>query len=414
MNLNLKGGRWESFIACLVIISLPYDSLTYLLGFDPNSTSQTFPIVCLVSVVYIFILFFKRLHSSLSCNYLLLPLSLLIYLSLITFVNIMVEEYINIEGINKDLRIDSSLRQGASFFLGIVIFYSFYNIFKRVDSNKVQVLIIIGTIPTLLMCFYQISFGDFRLQGFSSEPSHLADYLVWIFLPACFTSKLNKKIKIFLCLTGLFYLALTFSITGYLKLLSVLFFYFIFIKKFNFKFISISLIIFLFSVFIVLNSGDNYTKIMLNSILDTYDGNGDILAIASITDRFFGLIGPFNLIDSIGGILGYGFGADSVYFLSMFNPEVASVILATKGNLPSLSSLQGKMFLYGGVFGYLIYLLFWYKSWRSSSQTNLARAIIPAIFFSSLFSLGPFFLPYTWYWLAQSDKITGDSRTVRL
>lgn len=414
MNLNLKGGGLESFIACLLIISLPYDSLTYLLGFDPNSTSQTFPIVCLVSVIYIFILLFKRLHSSLNCNFILIPIYLFVYLCLITFINITVEDYINIEGINKNFRIDSSVRQGASFFLGMVIFYSFYNIFKRVDSNKVQVLIIIGTIPTLLMCFYQILFGDFRLQGFSSEPSHLADFLVWIFLPACFMANLNKKIKFFLCITGLFFLALTFSITGYLKLLSIVFFYFVFFKKFNLKFILISLIIFLFSVFIVLNSGDNYAKIMLNSIIDTYDGNGDLLAIASITDRFFGLIGPLNLIDSIGGILGYGFGADSVYFSNMFNPEVASVILATKGNLPSLSSLQGKMFLYGGVFGYLIYLLFWYKSWRSGSQTNLARAIIPAIFFSSLFSLGPFFLPYTWYWLAQSEQITGDSRTARL
>lgn len=403
MSLNWKNISMKAIIAYLVLLSLPYDSLTSLLGFNPNSTSQTFPIVCLVSLIYTPFLFFQRFHRSSGNNFLLIPQFLFLYLCLITFANIIVEGFINIENININYRINSSIRQGASFILGVSVFYTFLDIFKSIKFNRVELIIIIATIPTLLLCSYQFFIGEFRIQGFSTEPSHLADYLVWIFLPTCFTANLKKRLKLILYIIGLVFLFLTFSTTGYLKLLSIIFFYSILNNKLSIKqLLYILTFISLLIAFLIFFAGDNYVLIMVNMILKAYNGDGDILAIASITDRFFGFIGPFNLMDSFGGLMGYGFGADSVYFSSMFSPDVADVILLTKGDLPALSSLQGKMLLYGGVFGYFYYLLFWYKSWKSSGKNNLARVIIPAIFFSSLFSLAPFFLPYVWYWLAQS------------
>jgi hypothetical protein len=410
MNFYWPGIGFNNIIAYLAIILLPYDSLTYLLGFDANSTSQTFPIVCLVSLIYVPLLCLKRFNLSSGHNFLLIPAFLFLYFCQITFANIIIENIVNVEYINTNLRMASSIRQGASFFLGVMIFYTFYDIFKRFEINKVQLLLIVATIPTLLLCWHQIFMGEFRVQGFSTEPSHLADYIVWIFLPACFIADLKKRLRFSLYLIGFGFLILTFSITGYLKLLSIVFFYFMLNKKISKKSVAILVILFLLGVFIIFNSGDNYVSIMINTIINAYNGDGDILAIASITDRFFGFIGPFGLIDSPGGLFGYGFGADSVYFSSMFSPQIVDVILATKGDLPSLSSLQGKIFLYGGIFGYVIYLLFWYKSWRSACKNNLARAIIPAIFFSSFFSLGPFFLPYTWYWLALSQCKFNDSK----
>jgi hypothetical protein len=406
MSLNWKTISLKAIVAYLALLFLPYDSLTSLLGLNPNSTSQTFPIVCLISLIYVPFLFSQRFHPSSGHNFLLIPLFLFLYLCSITLVNATVEGFIHIENINIDYRIKSSIRQGASFILGVSVFYTFLDIFKNIKYNKVELIIIIATIPTLLLCLYQVFIGEFRIQGFSTEPSHLADYLVWIFLPTCFTANLNKRLKIILYIIGLTLLFLTFSTTGYLKLLSIIFFYYILNNKASIKqLLYILTFISLFIAFFIFTAGDNYVSIMVNMILKSYNGEGDILAIASITDRFFGFIGPFNLLGSFGGLMGYGFGADSVYFSSMFSPEVADVILLTKGDTPALSSLQGKMLLYGGVFGYFYYLLFWYKSWKSSDKNNLARVIIPAIFFSSLFSLAPFFLPYVWYWLAQSRSL---------
>jgi hypothetical protein len=71
-----------------------------------------------------------------------------------------------------------------------------------------------------------------------------------------------------------------------------------------------------------------------------------------------------------------------------------------KGNIVGIASLQGKVLLYGGVVGYSVYLLTWWRAWRAAPPRHEARFVLPTIFASAFFSLGPFFMPYTWLWLA--------------
>ena len=182
MRLRKGNLTIANIIALIILIALPYDSLTYLLGLDSNSISQTLPFVALVSPIYLFIIFLKRINFSFKLNISLMPIIILAYLIIVTIVNVVIENNIKLDSINSNLRINSSFKQFVSFFLGIIIFYAFNDIFKRLKNNSTQILIILATIPTLLLCFYQLYSGLYRIQGFSSEPSHLADYLVWIFI----------------------------------------------------------------------------------------------------------------------------------------------------------------------------------------------------------------------------------------
>ncbi|GAC1608728.1 MAG: hypothetical protein NVS3B3_13850 [Aquirhabdus sp.] len=135
-----------------------------------------------------------------------------------------------------------------------------------------------------------------------------------------------------------------------------------------------------------------------------------MLVGGSFIDRFFGFIGPFSLLNQLHTWLGFGLGADSVYFDRLFSPETAEAIRAVKGGIVSISSLQGKMLLYGGVWGYGIYLWAWVIAWRAAPKGQAAKLMIPALFLSSMFSLAPLFLPYVWLWLAFG--VTSPSQTL--
>jgi hypothetical protein len=154
--------------------------------------------------------------------------------------------------------------------------------------------------------------------------------------------------------------------------------------------------------FFVLNLEPN--NYVFNNLIDLYNVvlDGATLTSVSLVDRFFGLIGPLGMLNQVHAWLGYGLGGDSVYFMQMFSGDVLDLMLEQRGEVPQISPLQGKMLMYGGVWGYIIYLSIWVVAWKQAPKGHIARTMLPALFLGSLFSMGPFFLPYIWLWLAIS------------
>ncbi len=91
---------------------------------------------------------------------------------------------------------------------------------------------------------------------------------------------------------------------------------------------------------------------------------------------------------------------DVVFETSAEPEDLADAISEVKWGTPSITSLQGKLLMYGGLAGYAIYAAAWLTAWRATPAGHPARYLIPAVYLSSLFSLAPFFLPHVWIWLA--------------
>ena len=147
---------------------------------------------------------------------------------------------------------------------------------------------------------------------------------------------------------------------------------------------------------------DNYVFRMLSSIY-IHLSEGSILANGSLVDRLYGFVGPLNNFLTTHGLIGYGFGGDATYFNKLFNSQVAAIIRDTKGALPQISSLQGKMIMYGGAIGYALYLSGWIYAYMLSADKKVFRAVIITLFGASIFSLAPLFLPYVWAWVALAN-----------
>ena len=96
-----------------------------------------------------------------------------------------------------------------------------------------------------------------------------------------------------------------------------------------------------------------------------------------------------------------------MYFPLLFTPDIAEIILSVKADIPALTSMQGKLLMYGGIIGYSFFLCAWVIAFRAAPKGHAARFMIPAIFAGSLFSMGPLFLPYIWLWLAIASVADG-------
>jgi hypothetical protein len=389
-------GRGD-FLSILPWLVLPYDSLTHLVSADLSATSQTLPLTALLSLPYV-ILRGKQLRSN-RISYSVFNLMLLAFfiMLIVTAVNVLAENVIDINA-DTDVRAMTGARQAISMLLGICSFLMLTDAIMRIGSHGAAQYLVWGFTPTLLLCGFQFFTGAYRVQGFSSEPSHLADMLVFVFFPAVALIQVSRFKRIILVAIGLGLLLLTFSTTGYLKALLAAFLYYLLRGQIASGLLKS--LIFLSLGMIVLNLfPDNYVFKILIFMIDMYEQTGQF-GTASFIDRFFGFIGPITQLSGVHGWLGYGFGGDSVYFDSLFSDSTASAIREAKGDVASISSLQGKMIMYGGVLGYAIYLLAWKRSISRVPRTHIARVMIPVVFTGSVFSLGPIFLPYVWLWLA--------------
>ncbi len=386
------------------LLLLPYDSVVHLLRLDVGA--QTMPLCALFSVPYLLVRGRElRLGiESSKCAVRLLYLALVVFF--VTATNIAIESSMPIAA-NTQLRLAAATRQGIALALGVCTFLMFQDCLLRLGRNQACAAIAIGTLPSLALAFVQVAFGTARVSGFSSEPSHFADFLVFAALPALLMLRANVAIRAVLIILATGALVATFSSTGFFKagvmLLAV------YMLKGQAVRGTLALGVFVGFLFAALALfPDNYAFHILSFIRSQYLETGQLVS-GSLIDRVFGLLGPISMLEHPRAWFGLGLGADSVYFNWMFSPEVQSAIRDVKGELVSVSSLQGKMLLYAGVVGYFLYLRIWLKAWKAARRVNAAEFVLPALFVGSCFSLGPIFLPYTWFWLAFATTISGST-----
>ncbi len=399
MQLPSKGfAYWLSLAPFLL---LPYDSLTYLLGLDAASTSQTFPMTAFLSPFYLMFRVLSGLQIDFKDLRNRLPIYIYISLCTITLFSIALESAFS-SNAEVQFRSHSALRQSISMLLGICSYFMFVDAVSRSSIKQISNTILWGGLPSLILILIQFLSGSDRTQGFSSEPSHLGDFLVWAMLPACFASSLSKRIRYTFLMVCLVALISTVSSTSYFKAFGVLLVYFL-VNGYIYKSVFLLPILLLAGYYFLTLVPDNYASIMILGMYEAFQ-NGSA-AYTSYVDRFYGFYGPIaHLFSEPRALLGYGFGGDSVYFYRIFDNDIAENIMLSKTDLPSISSLQGKMLMYGGVLGYALYSFFWLYCWKHAVRSNQANFMIPALFLGSLFSLGPFFLPYVWLWLAIASK----------
>ena len=179
-------------LSALPFLLLPYDSLTHLLGFDAAETSQTLPATAVFSLVYIVLREGRLCFSPAGARVFQLLAAALLWIVLVTLVNIVAEAAGWLQG--DDLfRNYAAVRQAISLALGFCTFVMFHDALTRIGLRSACRWIVAGALPSLAVCAFQISQGRFRIQGFSSEPSHLGDMLVLAFLPACAYAGLRMR-----------------------------------------------------------------------------------------------------------------------------------------------------------------------------------------------------------------------------
>ena len=379
---------------------IPYDSLTYLVRIDPNTTAQTLPATAIFSVIYLLFRGSNLRTSAASLRIFFLMLCAASVMSIVTLCNAFFEMAFTVD-VDWLARVPAATRQALSMAFGLTTLLMYQDAFLRLSLATSMRWVIYGGIPSMLVGLAQFTDGAFRVQGFSSEPSHFADMIVFSFLPACAMAAVSVKYRSISAITGVSMLLATFSTTGYLKALFVIGSYFA-IKGRLFLGLFVRSVLMGCGYFLISLFPENYVYLIFSFMQNNYSQTGELLT-GSFIDRFFGMIGPLSMLDHWQAWFGFGFGGDTVYFNKVFEVDTANAIRETKGDLVSISSLQGKLLMYGGVIGYGLYLSVWLTAWAFVRHSNFLRTMLLSVFVASLFSLGPLFLPYTWLWLAAAS-----------
>jgi hypothetical protein len=392
-------------LAVLPWLLIPYDSLTHLAGSDPSATSQTLPATALLSLVYL-LLRNADLRCARGARHVFAQLlGAFAVMIAVTLINAAYEFSLPIDA-DWVQRTPTALRQALSMAMGLTTFLMWCDALERLGLRRAMRWVLVGALPSLALAAAQFLTGQERVQGFSSEPSHLADMLVFALLPACALADLPLRRRLATAVVGAGALLATFSTTGFLKALLALLGVFA-ARGQLLRGLAIVVVAVIGGYGLLSLYPDNYVFLILSFMQTAYEQSGDLVT-GSFIDRFFGLVGPLSVLDDPHAWLGYGFGGDTVYFDRLFSPETASAIREVKGELVSISSLQGKLLMYGGVVGYGLYLAAVWYALRLTPRGHLARVMVVAVFLSSLFSLGPMFLPYVWLWLAVAGAAHSD------
>lgn len=385
-------------MAACPFLLIPYDSLTHLLGIGEETGAQSFPATAALSLVYIALRGPTLRWSRQSVRVFACLASVFLAMLLLTAGNLMYESSQSTD-LQEAWRIQTALRQGVSFVLGLTTFAMFQDALLRVGHGAAFRWMIIGSLPSFVLLPFQAFTGAFRVQGFSSEPSYLGDMLAFSFLPAVAAAKLpTQGMRRALMFLGVLTLFSTFSSTGFMKLALVLLCYFVSTGR---ALRGLVLVTLAFTITYGLLSlwPENYVFSTFSELYSVYQDSGELLNITFL-DRYMALMGPLSMLNRPIAWLGMGLGADSVYFDHLFDAVTAEAIRSVKWGAPSITSLQGKTLMYAGVWGYLAYLGTWAVAWKSAPRKHPARFMLPAVFLASLFSLSPFFIPYVWLWLA--------------
>lgn len=322
-----------------------------------------------------------------------------------------------LQGIIKDidpfngLRVQSIIRTTISLLLGYLTFLLFQYLFSRTSVEKIISLIFYSFIGVFVLSLVQVVLVGGRATGFIfTEPSHLAEYSVFIMMPlllfrVVYFNRLNLLSKVTALMVALVFI-LSLSGTGIIRLgclgLGVVLFS-------NYRKYGIMLAIALscFLAYLMLFSAENnYAKLMILSAFNGINGAGE--QSASVIDRGV-LFFIFDYFLKPENWIGLGLAAESSEF-AMFIPEdVLPVIQDVKQFNFSLSSVSAKMLVSTGVVGlFLYYFVFWRGVFTICNQQQSSKILKP-IFFGmaayTLIGLPVFNDIYIWFWLAFLGKL---------
>ena len=217
----IKDFKKVNLIYSLPILLLFYDNLNFLFPV-PIIPIQSLPLSSLYSLFYI-ILNFRSLKISFTSKKILnIYWIILIYISLITFLNLIFTSNFSPLIENFSLRLISTIRQFLSLSLGISCFLMFQDIFLKIEIKNVFKLILLSFSIVLITCLIQFFLGKPRIMGFSTEPGTFADMLVFYLLPAIIFTIKNRFLKLISGSVFIFLLSLTSSFVGFLKFTLVL------------------------------------------------------------------------------------------------------------------------------------------------------------------------------------------------
>ncbi|MCX9529288.1 hypothetical protein IG547_17970, partial [Vibrio cholerae] len=278
------------------------------------------------------------------------------------------------------LRVQSIIRTTISLLLGYLTFLLFQYLFSRTSVEKIISLIFYSFIGVFVLSLVQVVLVGGRATGFIfTEPSHLAEYSVFIMMPlllfrVVYFNRLNLLSKVTALMVALVFV-LSLSGTGIIRLgclgLGVVLFS-------NYRKYGIMLAIALscFLAYLMLFSAENnYAKLMILSAFNGINGAGE--QSASVIDRGV-LFFIFDYFLKPENWIGLGLAAEGSEF-AMFIPEdVLPVIQDVKQFNFSLSSVSAKMLVSTGVVGlFLYYFVFWRGVFTICNQQQSSKILKP-------------------------------------
>lgn len=149
-------------------------------------------------------------------------------------------------------------------FVSIIIFFSFYNLKKVLYFTWISISL------SVIICFFNepISEYTFRTTGGTGDPNEFAAHLLMYISISLYLFNINKNkmfvsVSVVLFIYGIFMAG---SKSAFLALFTLIFLIFLFKKRY---FINIKSIILIFSLFFIIVSSIDFTKIqLLNNIIE--------------------------------------------------------------------------------------------------------------------------------------------------
>lgn len=369
-------------------------STKLLLGFDNvkifgiNSFSQTFPLLLIPALLSF------RLRDKIK-RVVFLEFIMLLY-------GVVVSTFYFLQ--SGDYALQGLIRQSSSYALGIIMFSYLLRSFD--PSNQANIISWVNQLVYLLsiFVFMQLLFSGERPTGLSSEPSHVGDMIGLLLLPLLLLTRSKNPhfwLALFLLIVSLLS---TQSLTSYLKVITLLVVITILLRP---LFVLPLVAGVVFAIYIALNSHvDNYALNILKNDFNALMALNVLSLSGSFIDRFGGLVVLFTVDFSFERLFGGGFGCELSCFFPFLDAELADVIKGVKSFPPTLSPYFVKFSFYFGLIpSFLLlnfYLLLIYRKWKVISRLEIS--ILLSLFTASLYSIGPFWLPYIWFWKAYLVK----------
>lgn len=383
------------------IYLMPFDSVPALLGIS-SSFSQVFPALLIFSVIYIFFgILQPRGLSKIPVYELVLIFSILAYLLLITGINLLL-------GNSQNLTADILFKQFFALIGGLLIYLSFR--ITEITPQRLGVCVKWLLIILVPVVIYQVFFDQsdyIRVKGFSTEPSHFGNFLVFFALPALFLADQRGAIFFILLFLCNVFILLTVSITA---LVSASFFYVGWMlgsRALSFKRVSVACASLFLILGVAFSSNMNFDYLVSNaSAFSSREAFVSAMAVSgSLVDRLYSFWGPAYGVLSGYVIFGGGVGGDITLLPNLIPSDKFDIIASVRSYPVGVSSFAGKVMTWGGIpLTVITVFIFFRLFWQASPQ--LKASVMPVLF-SALFSMGALVVPYMWFWaafLAQSNQ----------